>query len=87
MVTVKDAYPLPKISMSLDCLAIASIFSVCDLQAGYWQLKVSEQDKTAFITKYGLYEYAKMPFGLCNAPSIFSVAWILSFEAYNGKPC
>ena len=72
-VSIFDAYPLPKISMCLDCLASASVFSVMDLQAGYWQLQVAPEDqhKTAFITKYGLFEYSKMPFGLCNAPSTF----------------
>jgi hypothetical protein len=68
--TVKDAHPLPRIDMCLDCLSSASIFSVMDVQSGYWQLEIAEsdRDKTAFITKYGVYEYAKMPFGLCNAP-------------------
>jgi hypothetical protein len=72
-VTIKDAYPLPRIDMCIDCLATAKIFSTFDLQAGYWQLKLDEKDcaKTAFITKYGLFEYTKMPFGLCNAPSTF----------------
>ena len=39
----------------------------------YLQLEIAEsdRDKTAFITKYGLYEYAKMPFGLCNTPNTF----------------
>ena len=71
--TVKDAYPLPRIDMCLDCLSSASIFSVMDLQCGYRQLEIAESDRdtTAFITKYGLYEYVKMPFGLCNAPSTF----------------
>jgi hypothetical protein len=71
--TIKDAYTLQRISMCLDCLAEASVFSVIDLQSGYWQLKVPPEDrhKTAFITKYGLFEYTKMPFGLCNAPSTF----------------
>lgn len=71
--TIKDAYPLPRIDMCLDCLASAKIFSTIDLQSAYMQLEVAEEDrhKTAFITKYGLFEYLVMPFGLCNAPSTF----------------
>ena len=58
-VTVKDAYPLPRIDSCLDCLASTKLFSTLDLQSGYWQLNLEEKDrcKTAFITKYGLYEY------------------------------
>ena len=57
--------------MSIDCLGAAQYFTTLDLQAGYWQLELEESSraKTAFITKYGLYEYTKLPFGLCNAPS------------------
>lgn len=71
--TRKDAYPLPRIDMCLDCLAVASIFCTMDLQSGYWQIVLEEKDreKSAFITKYGLFEYTKMPFGLCSAPSTF----------------
>ena len=49
---------------------------------GYWQLKVAPEDrhKTAFITKYGLFEYTKMPFGLCNAPSTFQRFMELIFQ-------
>ena len=85
--TIKDAYPLPKISMCLDCLAEASVFSVMDLQSGYWQLKVAPEDrhKTAFITKYGLFEYTKMPFGLCNAPSTFQICMELIFRGMQWK--
>ena len=66
--TIKDAYPLPRIDMCLDCFASAKIFSTIDLQSAYMQLEVAEEDrhKTAFITKYGLFEYLVMPFGLCN---------------------
>ena len=72
-VTIKDAYPLPRIDMCLDCLGAAKYFTTMDLQSGYWQLEVDPVDrhKTAFTTKYGLFEYAKLPMGLCNAPSTF----------------
>ena len=72
-VTVKDAYPLPRIDMCLDCLGSAKYFTTMDLQSGYWQLEVDPADrhKTAFTTKYGLFEYSKLPMGLCNAPSTF----------------
>ena len=87
MVTLKDAYPLPKISMCLDCLSTASVFSVMDLQSGYWQLDLAPEDrpKTAFITKYGLFEYTKMPFGLCNAPSTFQRCMELIFRGMQWK--
>ena len=57
--------------MCLGWLANASVFSVMDLQSGYWQLQTAREDrhKTDFITKYGLFEYTKMSFDLCNTPS------------------
>ena len=72
-VTVKDAYPLPRINDCLDCLQNAKYFTTLDLQSGYWQISIHPDDrkKTAFVTQRGLYEYKTMPFGLCNAPSTF----------------
>ena len=86
-VTVKDAYPLPRIDMVLDCLSSARLFSTVDLQSGYWQLEMHPKDrhKTAFITKYGLFEYSKLPFGLCNAPGTFQRCMELIFRGLQWK--
>ena len=72
--TVKDASPLPLIEESFDALQGASLFSTLDLASGFNQIGVTEEDKakTAFITPFGLFEYNRMPFGLCNAPVCFA---------------
>lgn len=75
-VTVKDTYPLPLIEECLDTLAGNLWFSKLDANAAYWQIKVNPEDrkKTAFITKYGLFEFTRMGFGLCHAPATFARA-------------
>src|SRR3954467_6788933 len=72
-VTIKNKYPLPRINDLFDQLEGARVFSKIDLRPGYFQLKIREQyiPKTAFTTRYGLYEYTVMPFDLTNAPSYF----------------
>ena len=78
-VTIKDKYPLPKISECIDALAGCDYFSCLDMANGYYQLKMddADKDKTAFVTKYGMFLYNRMPFGLCNAPATFSRALAL----------
>jgi hypothetical protein len=72
-VTVKNKYPLPRIDNLFDQLAGAKVFSKVDLHSGYHQIKIRLEDvpKTAFSTRYGLYECLIMSFGLTNAPAHF----------------
>ncbi|QRW22878.1 Transposon Tf2-7 polyprotein [Rhizoctonia solani] len=71
--TVKNSYPLPLISNLIEKLRGAKCFTALDLKSGYNLVRIKEGDewKTAFKTKYGLFEYLVMPFGLCNAPATF----------------
>jgi hypothetical protein len=68
-VTIKNKYPLPRIDVLFDQLTGAKVFSKIDLRLGHYQIKVRASDvpKMAFSTRYGLYEFLVMSFGLTNA--------------------
>jgi hypothetical protein len=73
VITIKNKYPLPRIDILSDQLAGDKVFSKVNLHSGYHQIKIRPKDipKTAFSTRYKLYEYLVMLFGLTNAPAHF----------------
>jgi hypothetical protein len=72
-VTIKNRYPLQRIDILFDQLAGAQVFFKIDLRSGYHQIKIRAEGipKAAFTTRYGLFEYLVMSFGLMNAPAHF----------------
>jgi hypothetical protein len=86
-VTIKNKYPLPRIDDLFDQLKGACVFSKIDLRSGYHQLKIRATDvpKTAFITRYGLYEYTVMSIGLTNALAYFMYLMNKVFMDYLDK--
>ena len=72
-VTQKDVYPLPRITDTLDALGGSRLFSTLDLTAGYWQVELDEEakERSAFVTRSGLWRWKVLPFGLTSRPSTF----------------
>ncbi|KAJ9525518.1 hypothetical protein QJQ45_003105 [Haematococcus lacustris] len=72
-ITLRDQYPLPRVDDLFDRLAGCTVFSSLDLQAGYHQIRIPDEDvpKTAFRTPTGLYQFKVLCFGLTNAPATF----------------
>ena len=87
--TKKDAFPLPQIDDSLKSLSGQAWFSTLDLANGYWQVRLSEnaKPKTAFATHSGLFQFAVMPFGLCNSPATFERLMSQVMRGLHWKRC
>ena len=72
--TKKDAYPLPRMQETMESMVGTRFFSTMDLKSGFWQVKMAKdsQQYTAFMVgSMGVYEFLRMPYGLCNAPATF----------------
>jgi hypothetical protein len=85
--TIKDVLPLPLVDECLDTLAGNVWYSKLDANSAYWQVKIKPEDcsKTAFITKYGLFEVTRMAFGLCNSPATYARVINLVLRVLNWK--
>jgi len=72
-ILIKDKYPSPLMTTLMGQVGTSQIFLKLDLKLGFSLLPIAEGDewKTAFKTRYGLYEYMVMPFGLTKEPPVF----------------
>jgi Reverse transcriptase (RNA-dependent DNA polymerase) len=80
--TRNDHFPLPFIDQMLERLANYSFFYYLDGYSGFFQIPIhlDDQDKITFTCPYGTFAYRRMPFGLCNAPTIFQRAMMRIFS-------
>ena len=72
--TKNDSFPLPRMQETMESMVGALFFSSMDLKSGFWQVRMSEKSRqyTAFtVGSLGVYEFLRMPYGLCNAPATF----------------
>ena len=87
--TLKDSYPLSRMDECLDSLGDAAYFTTLDANSGYWQMKVHppHRHKTALVCHRGVFEYNRMPFGLCTAPASFQRTVDIVLSGFRWKSC
>ena len=87
--TVKDAYPLPRIDDALDLLGGSKYFTVVDANCGFFQVLMddSARDKVVMISFEGTYGYKRMPLGLINSPSTFQRLMDILLAGLKWKCC
>ena len=85
--TIKNKYPLPRTDELFDQINGAKYFTNIDLRSGYHQVRECAADVplTAFMTRFGLYEFLVMSFGLKNAPVTFKTLMDSVLHPYLGK--
>lgn len=88
-VTIGDSYPLPNIEDILDQLGHSIYFTTLDLASGFHQIamKPEDEEKTAFSTPFGHYQFSRMPFGLKTAPSTFQRLMNMVLTGHQGLQC
>ena len=88
-IRMKNVFPLPRISDCLDAVAGAKFLSSFDITSGFHQvpIKVSDIPKSAFCTKYGLYEYLTMPVGMTNSKAVFQLLMELTLGSLQWHIC
>lgn len=88
-ITNRPIYPIPDSRDLFDCLGGSNYFSTLDLSMGYYQIPMNQEDaeKTAFTTRTGQYNFARMPFGLSGAPATFQRVMADVLREFNWKAC
>ena len=88
-VTKSEIAAIPNILRIFDCLGQATIFTILDLKAAYWQIKLTKRsrEKTVFISHRGLFQFRRCPYGLKNAPAMFQRIINMVLHGYVGKTC